>query len=244
MAARRQAPSHQWADWGWASARRWGWAAAAIVALVAVTLLASPPASVEQAELPDIKPPAAPPVATLPPVVTPFPDATRAAAPESTSTGAVHAQYRTPTMQSFPLGWRTRRAATSPLSIHVMHYHRVGHCVGRLVALPRRYGVCPRQQTEQRGVRPQGTTEFVHVLQDDTLTIKSSTRTYRFNAVAGNRSKRAHARRIRCAHHALALNRVPHGVRLRRLAAMRSTACSEECAARRLRPTGALTPPS
>jgi EAL domain-containing protein (putative c-di-GMP-specific phosphodiesterase class I)/GGDEF domain-containing protein len=169
--------------WGWASARRWGWAAAAIVALLAVTLLASPPASVEQAELPDIKAPAAPPVATLPPVVTPLPDVTRAAAPESTSR-----EPFTPNIAAdnaiVPPRVENPPAATSPLSIHVMHYHRVGHCVGRLVASRAGMAFVPDSKPSNEAFDLKYN-QFVHVLQDDTLTIKSSTRTYRFSAVAG-----------------------------------------------------------
>jgi PAS domain S-box-containing protein len=173
--------------WGWASARKWGWAAAAIVALLAVTLLASPPASVEQTDLPDIKAPAVPPVATLPPVVTPLPGAKRAAAPEST-----RSQPSTPNIAAdnaiVPPRVENPPAATSPLSIHVMHYHRVGHCIGRLVASRAGMAFVPDSNTTSDGFAFKYN-EFVHILQDDTLTIKSSTRTYRFRAVAGKDRK-------------------------------------------------------
>lgn len=75
-------------------------------------------------------------------------------------------------------------AATSPLSIHVMHYHRVGHCVGRLVASRAGMAFVPDSKPSNEAFDLKYN-QFVHVLQDDTLTIKSSTRTYRFSAVAG-----------------------------------------------------------
>ena len=68
------------------------------------------------------------------------------------------------------------------LSIHVMHYHRVGHCVGHLVATRAGMAFVPDSQTS-RDAFDFKYNEFVHVVQDDTLTIKSSTRTYRFRAI-------------------------------------------------------------
>jgi hypothetical protein len=71
--------------------------------------------------------------------------------------------------------------ATS-LSIRVMHYHRVGYCIGHLVATRAGLAFVPDSNASRDGFDFKYT-EFVHVAQDDTLTIKSSARTYRFKAM-------------------------------------------------------------
>jgi len=63
-----------------------------------------------------------------------------------------------------------------------MHYHRVGHCVGRLVATRAGMAFVPDSRTS-RDAFDFKYNEFVHVVQDDTLTIKSPTRTYRFKPI-------------------------------------------------------------
>ena len=73
-------------------------------------------------------------------------------------------------------------ASATSLSIHVMHYHRVGHCVGRLVATRAGMAFVPDSRTS-RDAFDFKYNEFVHVVQDDTLTIKSPTRTYRFKPI-------------------------------------------------------------
>jgi len=79
---------------------------------------------------------------------------------------------------------RVENPPVSPasLSIHVMHYHRVGHCVGRLVATRTGMAFVPDSKTSRDAFEFKYN-EFVHIVQDDTLTIKSSTRTYRFKAI-------------------------------------------------------------
>jgi hypothetical protein len=79
-------------------------------------------------------------------------------------------------------------ANPASLSIHVMHYHRVGHCVGRLVATRAGMAFVPDSKTSRDGFDFKYN-EFVHVVQDDTLTIKSSTRTYRFKAILDKEDK-------------------------------------------------------
>src|SRR5947207_3142823 len=69
----------------------------------------------------------------------------------------------------------------SSVSIRVMHYHRVGHCVGELVASRDGMTFVPESKTSRDGFAFKYN-EFVHVMEDATLTIKSSTRTYRFKA--------------------------------------------------------------
>jgi diguanylate cyclase (GGDEF)-like protein/PAS domain S-box-containing protein len=73
-------------------------------------------------------------------------------------------------------------AGATSLSIHVMHYHRVGHCDGRLVATRAGMAFVPDSKTSRDGFELKYN-EFVHIVQDDTLTIKSTTRTYRFKAI-------------------------------------------------------------
>ena len=72
--------------------------------------------------------------------------------------------------------------ATTSLSIRVMHYHRVGHCIGHLVATRAGLAFVPDSKTSRDAFEFKNN-EFVHVVQNDTLTIKSSTRTYRFRAM-------------------------------------------------------------
>ena len=76
----------------------------------------------------------------------------------------------------------TPLSGPTSLSIHVMHYHRVGHCVGRLVATRVGMAFVPDSKLSSDAFDFKYT-EFVHVVQDDTMTIKSSTRTYRFKAI-------------------------------------------------------------
>ena len=76
----------------------------------------------------------------------------------------------------------TQPANPTSLSIHVMHYHRVGHCVGHLVATRAGMAFVPESKTSRDRFEFKYN-EFVHVVEDDTLTIKSSTRTYRFKAI-------------------------------------------------------------
>ena len=66
-----------------------------------------------------------------------------------------------------------------------MHYHRVGHCLGQLVAGRAGLAFVPDSKTS-RDAFDLKYNEFVHLVQDDTLTIKSSTRTYRFKAMTEN----------------------------------------------------------
>jgi hypothetical protein len=63
-----------------------------------------------------------------------------------------------------------------------MHYHRVGHCAGQLVATRAGMAFVPDSKTS-RDAFDFKYNEFVHIVQDDTLTIKSNTRTYRFKAI-------------------------------------------------------------
>ena len=79
--------------------------------------------------------------------------------------------------QSSPVG-----ATATSLSIHVMHYHRVGRCVGHLVASRAGLAYVPESKASRDAFEFKQN-DFVHILEDETLTIKSSTRTYRFKAI-------------------------------------------------------------
>jgi EAL domain-containing protein (putative c-di-GMP-specific phosphodiesterase class I)/GGDEF domain-containing protein len=76
----------------------------------------------------------------------------------------------------------SQSANSTSLSIHVMHYHRVGHCAGQLVATRAGMAFVPDSKTS-RDAFDFKYNEFVHIVQDDTLTIKSNTRTFRFKAI-------------------------------------------------------------
>ena len=85
-----------------------------------------------------------------------------------------------------PLATVPPPATASSVSIRVMHYHRVGHCVGELVASRDGMTFVPESKASRDGFEFKYN-EFVHVMDDATLTIKSSTRTYRFKAFVDKR---------------------------------------------------------
>jgi PAS domain S-box-containing protein len=191
-----------------ASSGKWPWAAAAVLALLAVALLFSPPVAVEQPPDSDVKPPAPPaifnpaltattaPIANLAPTAIAAPAASpkalreaavkppsptavdqrpSPAASETIAPPPVAAASASPAVENAP-------PSATPFSIHVMHYHRVGHCEGRLVASRAGLAYVPDSRTSRDAFQFKYT-EFVHIVEDDTLTIKSSTRTYRFKAI-------------------------------------------------------------
>ena len=191
--------------WRQPSAHTWRWAAVAVVVvLLAVAALSSLPVAVEQPAVPDLPNPPVPPSAVIPgsSVVAP------AAVPRSTTSVPVERarslsadparNQSPPTLQELappaltipstaavlpPLApAETQSANPASLSIHVMHYHRVGHCIGHLVATRAGMAFVPDSKTSRDGFDFKYS-EFVHIVQDDTLTIKSSTRTYRFKAI-------------------------------------------------------------
>jgi diguanylate cyclase (GGDEF)-like protein/PAS domain S-box-containing protein len=178
--------------WRQVSPGRWGWAAAAVVVLLAVTVLSSLPVAVEQTALPYLPDPPAIPSAPNPPsrVIAP-PRTDRAAATRSGPVGRLQAtdpeappfaSPNPPAVATAQPRVETTLSGPTSLSIHVMHYHRVGHCVGRLVATRVGMAFVPDSKLS-RDAFDFKYTEFVHVVQDDTMTIKSSTRTYRFKAI-------------------------------------------------------------
>ena len=198
--------------WRQASAGTWGWAAAAVVAVLAVASclppaleqtgvpeLPQPPAVPSAPSSPGIAPPRAGRAparisgSVAPPrtVSTDLPRSETSTSREPVAPPAPPATVESPSFASPtpPIALATAPPRIEPpfpgatsLSIHVMHYHRVGHCVGRLVATRTGVAFVPDSKTS-RDAFDFKYSEFVHVAQDDTLTIKSPTRTYRFKPI-------------------------------------------------------------
>jgi EAL domain-containing protein (putative c-di-GMP-specific phosphodiesterase class I)/GGDEF domain-containing protein len=199
--------------WRQLSAHTWRWAAVAVMALLGVGALSSLPIAIEQPAVPDLPNPPLPPsvpaprsnvfaradlarTTAVPVAPARVPDSARSpnqstphepgpSAPTIPSTGAASPPVVPATppaaLATLPRV-ETQSATPTSLSIHVMHYHHVGHCVGHLVATRAGMAFVPDSKTS-RDAFDFKYTEFVHVVQDDTLTIKSSTRTYRFKAI-------------------------------------------------------------
>jgi len=190
--------------WRQASVGRWGWAAAAIIALLAIGMLSSLPVALEQTATPD--PPSPPALPSTPPsriVASRLADRvppstsgtvtrprtfdtnsprTDTAAPQEAEAAATTVPIPPTALAIAPPRVETPSSATTSLSIRVMHYHRVGYCIGRLVATRVGLAFVPDSNTSRDAFEFKYI-EFVHVVQDDTLTVKSSTRTYRFKAM-------------------------------------------------------------
>jgi EAL domain-containing protein (putative c-di-GMP-specific phosphodiesterase class I) len=75
-----------------------------------------------------------------------------------------------------------RTAARAELSVPVMHRHGIGSCRGRLRVSPAGITFTPDDR-ESRDAFALKLSEFLHISERDSLTIKSSSRTYRFEAV-------------------------------------------------------------
>jgi diguanylate cyclase (GGDEF)-like protein len=75
-------------------------------------------------------------------------------------------------------------AAARTTSLQVVHLHRLGSCRGRL-ELSRQGVAFVSEQDDEADAFTLGFTEFLHALSDDTLTLKSATKTYRFKAADG-----------------------------------------------------------
>ncbi len=193
--------------WRQASARSWAWAATTLVAVLAVSVLSFLSVAVERTAVPDLpNPPAIPSISNPPSRVIgpPLADAAtvtsaavsrpRVIAPDLPRTQTAASQEpaaaattstpvaSAPFVSATAPATETPSSAATSLSIHVMHYHRVGHCVGRLVAARGGMAFVPDSKTSRDAFEFKHN-EFVHLMQDDTLTIKSSTRTYRFKAI-------------------------------------------------------------
>jgi EAL domain-containing protein (putative c-di-GMP-specific phosphodiesterase class I) len=187
--------------WRQASAHTWRWAAVALFAFLGVAVVSSLPVAVAPPAVPGLpNPPGPPSVASPRPAAIPGANVPPAATsvvvvpPRPAIPGAVRTENLPTPQPPEPAATPIPSIAaavppveiqpTSPasLSIHVMHYHRVGHCVGRLVATRAGMAFVP-DSTGSRDAFEFKYNDFVHVVQDDTLTIKSSTRTYRFKPI-------------------------------------------------------------
>src|SRR5688572_4562064 len=93
-------------------------------------------------------------------------------------------------------------AAAEAASLEVVHLHRLGNCRGRLDVSGDGIAFVSEKDKDADSFTLTFA-EFLHALSDDTLTLKSATRTYRFKASAsgsdGTRKLREFADRIACA---------------------------------------------
>jgi EAL domain-containing protein (putative c-di-GMP-specific phosphodiesterase class I) len=71
--------------------------------------------------------------------------------------------------------------AADSVAVRVTHSHRIGHCEGQLIASRTGISYAPDGDNSKDAFDFKYS-DFVHLLQDDTLIIKSSTRTFRFKA--------------------------------------------------------------
>ena len=171
---------------------RWGWATAGVIVLFAARLLSLPqdaerlpvvtsPPGLATAATTASSPPSSPIVNVPAPVIvdpnvrhdTTKPLETRTDAKATDEPGKPDTAKH-----------ETERPANDPssLSLHVIHYHRLGHCEGHLIASRAGLAYVPDTQTTGDAFEF-AYNQFVQVLQDDTLTIKASTRTYRFKPI-------------------------------------------------------------
>src|SRR5687767_6782951 len=121
------------------------------------------------------------PVATVP-VATPAPSVAPATA-KKTAAGR----------DAAPAPARRPSAVAHTASLDVVHLHRLGDCRGRLQVS--RDGVAfVSDEKDDAFTLPFA--EFLHAVSDDTLTLRSAAKTYRFKAAAGGDKLRAFADRI------------------------------------------------
>jgi len=170
--------------WRQPSAHTWRWTAAAVVAMLALAALSSLPVALEQPAVPNLPNPPVPLIALSPSSSVIARAAVSRAAASAPVSRARPLAPDSASNQNPPIPQEPDTQSPNPasLSIHVMHYHRVGHCLGRLVATRAGMAFVPDSKTS-RDAFDFKYNEFVHIVQDDTLTVKSNTRTYRFKAI-------------------------------------------------------------
>ena len=78
-------------------------------------------------------------------------------------------------------------AAGQATSLEVVHLHRLGNCRGRLDVS--HDGIAFVSETEHDDTFAFKFAEVLHALSDDTLTLKSAAKTYRFKVWSGSPSK-------------------------------------------------------
>ena len=109
----------------------------------------------------------------------PSPPANVPALPKSSTSGITPAPPAPP--EPLPVRVQTLPLAADALSVRVMHDHHVGHCEGQLIVSRSGISYVP-DDTTSKDAFDFRYNDFVHLFQDDTLTIKSNMRTYRFRA--------------------------------------------------------------
>jgi len=109
----------------------------------------------------------------------PSPPANVPALPKSSTSGITPAPPAPP--EPRPVRVQNLPLATDALSVRVTHDHRVGHCEGQLIVSRSGISYVP-DDTTSKDAFDFKYNDFVHLFQDDTLTIKSNMRTYRFRA--------------------------------------------------------------
>ena len=79
-------------------------------------------------------------------------------------------------------------APTSVASLRVVHQHRIGYCRGLLVVSDAGLSYVPGEADQRKDAFSFGHDQFLHELKDESLTIRSTDRAYRFKAAdaAGN----------------------------------------------------------
>lgn len=75
-------------------------------------------------------------------------------------------------------------ATVETATLAVLHLHRLGHCQGRLVVAPDAVSFVPDEHTG-RDMFEFAYGEFLHTVDESTLTIRSHARTYRFKPTEG-----------------------------------------------------------
>ena len=98
-----------------------------------------------------------------------------AAAPPAPRTGAFLPSPALPSPAA------ARAAVAQTTSLEVVHLHRLGDCRGRLDVIRDGISFVPEKEDDSDSFTLKFP-EFLHALSDDTLTLKSATRTYRFKA--------------------------------------------------------------
>ena len=97
------------------------------------------------------------------------------AAPVAPATRAVPV---TPAAEGVPAA----SAPTSLASLRVVHQHRIGYCRGLLVVSAAGVSYVPGEADQRKDAFSFGHNQFLHELKDDSLTIRSTDRAYRFKA--------------------------------------------------------------
>ena len=94
-------------------------------------------------------------------------------------------------------------SATPVTSVHVVHQHRLGSCRGQLVVSPVGVSYVPGDPGEAKDAFNLGHNQFLHELDGDSLTIRSTEKAYRFKVAEATGVTGDHLGPIGGEHHAL-----------------------------------------